>query len=128
MELFIMITTKQFIILSIIGLLAGLIAGTMGVGGAIVIVPFLVLFLGLTQYEAQGTSLFVLVFPIGIFAVMNYAKNGYVNYKFAVILIITFMLGSYLGSQVALNIPEKTLQKIFAILLLLIGTKILFSK
>jgi uncharacterized membrane protein YfcA len=128
MELFIMFTTKQFIILLITGLLAGAIAGAMGVGGAIIIIPFLVFFLGMEQHEAQGTSLLVLVFPVGIFAVMEYAKQGYVNYKFAAVLILAFLLGSYLGSKFAVNIPAKTLQKIFAVLLLVIGTKMLLGK
>ena len=128
MELFIMFTTKQFFILLITGLLAGAIAGAMGVGGAIIIIPFLVFFLGMEQHEAQGTSLLVLVFPVGIFAVMEYAKQGYVNYKFAAVLILAFLLGSYLGSKFAVNVPAKTLQKIFAVLLLVIGTKMLLGK
>jgi len=128
MELFIMLTTKQFFILLITGLLAGAIAGAMGVGGAIIIIPFLVFFLGMEQHEAQGTSLLVLVFPVGIFAVMEYSKQGYVNYKFAAVLILAFLLGSYLGSKFAVNVPAKTLQKIFAVLLLVIGTKMLLGK
>jgi uncharacterized protein len=128
MEFLIMITTKQLLILLITGLLAGLIAGAMGVGGAIIIIPFLVYFLGMTQHEAQGTSLMVLVFPVGIFAVMEYAKSGYVNYKFAVILILAFLVGSFLGSKFAVNVPAKTLQKFFAILLLVIGAKMLLGK
>ncbi len=123
-----MITLKQIIILLITGIVAGLVSGLMGVGGAIIIVPFLVYILGMNQHEAQGTSLMVLLFPIGIFAVLNYAKSGYVNYKFAVLLIIGFLLGSFLGSKLAINLPEKLLQKSFAILLILVAIKILTGK
>lgn len=128
MQLLIMLTTKQILILLMTGLLAGLIAGAMGVGGAIIIIPFLIFFLGMTQHEAQGTSLMVLVFPVGIFAVMEYAKKGYVNYKFAIVLILAFVVGSYIGSKFAVNVPAKTLQKIFAVMLLIIGTKMLLGK
>ena len=121
-------TVQQILILLITGLLAGFVSGSMGVGGAIIIVPFLVFFLGLTQHQAQGTSLMVLVFPVGIFAVMNYAKSGYVNFKFAAFLIVAFLLGSYFGSMLAVNVPAKVLQKIFAVLLLVLGVKILIGK
>lgn len=122
------ITINQSIILVITGLLAGFVSGAMGVGGAVIIVPFLIFFLGLTQHQAQGTSLMVLVFPVGIFAVINYAKSGYVNFKFAAILIIAFLLGSYIGSILAINLPGKVLQKIFAVVLVLIGIKMFFGK
>jgi len=121
-------TTYQVLILVLTGILAGFVAGAAGVGGAIIIVPFLVFFLGMSQHEAQGTSLAVLLLPVGIFAVMNYAKNGYVNYKFAIILVIAFIAGSYFGSLAAVHIPEKTLQKGFALLLLVVGIKMLFGK
>ena len=128
MELFAMISAKQIIILLLTGLLAGLVAGALGVGGAIIIVPFLVFFLGMSQHEAQGTSLAVLLLPVGIFAVMNYAKSGYVNFKFAIILIMAFILGSYFGSVISVHVPEKILQKIFACLLLIVGIKMFFEK
>jgi uncharacterized membrane protein YfcA len=121
-------TLNQILLLLLTGTLAGFVSGAMGVGGAIIIVPFLVFFLGLTQHEAQGTSLAVLLLPIGIFAVINYAKNGLVNYKFAVILIISFVIGSYFGSILAIHIPDKTMQKSFALLLIIVGLKMFFGK
>ncbi len=121
-------TLQQIIILLITGLLAGFVSGAMGVGGAIIIVPFLVFFMGMTQHQAQGTSLMVLVFPVGIFAVLNYFKSGYINMKFAIFLIIAFLLGSYLGSLLAVHVPAKVLQKIFAFLLIIIGVKLLLGK
>jgi uncharacterized protein len=121
-------TSNQVFLLLMTGVLAGFVAGMMGVGGAIIIVPFLVFLLGLSQHEAQGTSLAVLLLPVGIFAVINYAKNGYVNFKFAAILAVAFLLGSYLGSALAIHLPEKLMQRIFGALLILIGLKFLSGK
>jgi hypothetical protein len=121
-------TINQILFLLLTGSLAGLVSGAMGVGGAIIIVPFLVFFLGLNQHEAQGTSLAVLLLPVGIFAVINYAKSGFVNYKFALVLIIAFLAGSYIGSIVAVNIPDKILQRSFALLLIIVGVKMFFGK
>jgi uncharacterized protein len=121
-------TINQIILLLLTGTLAGFVSGAMGVGGAIIIVPFLVFFLGLTQHEAQGTSLAVLLLPIGIFAVINYAKNGLVNYKFAAVLVVSFVIGSYVGSILAIHIPDKIMQKAFALLLIIVGLKMFFGK
>ena len=121
-------TINQVLLLLLTGALAGFIAGAMGVGGAIIIIPFLVFLLGMNQHTAQGTSLAVLLFPVGIFAVINYAKNGYVNYKFAAILILAFVIGSYFGSMIAVQIPEKIMQRSFAILLVLVGIKMFVGK
>lgn len=119
---------NQLIILIIIGILAGIIAGTLGVGGGILIVPALVFIFGMTQHEAQGTSLAVLLPPISLFAVFEYQKKGYINYKFVIILIVAFMLGSYLGGLIAVNVPAKTLKKVFGILMLIAGIKMFFDK
>lgn len=118
----------QLIILAIIGIFAGFIGGSMGVGGGVIIIPALMIFLGFTQKEAQGTSLAVLTFPVAFVAALNYYKEGYINIKFAGIMIVTFVIGSYLGSKFALSIPASTLKKIFAVLLLIIGVKMLFGK
>ena len=108
--------------------MAGFVGGSLGVGGGIIIVPVLVYILGLTQHQAQGTSLAVLLFPIGILAVINYAKNGYVNYKFAIVLILTFVIGSYFGSVFSIGMPDKVLKKIFGGLMLIAGIRmIIFS-
>lgn len=121
-------SVHEIILLVVIGFLAGIVGGSLGLGGGIIIVPALVFILGFTQHEAQGTSLAVLLFPIGILGVINYAKNGYVNYKYAVILIIAFILGSYLGSVISVHLPDKILKKVFGIFLLLISLKIILNK
>ena len=121
-------TIVQLLILILIGVLSGMLAGVLGVGGAIIVIPALIFILGLSQHHAQGTSLAFMVPPIGILAAWNYWKAGYVNWKFALVLSITFMAGAYLGSLYAVSMPEKVLRKIFGVLLLVASIKMLFSK
>ncbi len=121
-------TLIQFLILVVAGLMAGFIGGTLGVGGGIIIIPTLVFILGFSQHDAQGTSLATLLAPIGIFAVINYYKGGYVNLKFAAVLAVTFLLGSYFGSLWAVQLPEKTLKQIFGGLMLVVGLKMIIGK
>jgi uncharacterized membrane protein YfcA len=124
----ILMTTTVLLSLIVIGIITGVAAGMLGIGGAIIMVPALVFIMGLTQHQAQGTSLAVMLPPIGIIAAYNYYKAGEVNLKFALILAAAFIIGSFFGSKLALNIPQHTLKKIFAILLLLVSLKMLFSK
>lgn len=119
---------QQIILIIIIGLLAGFVGGSLGVGGGIIIVPALLFLLGFSQHEAQGTYLAVLLFPIGILGVLNYYKHGYVHFKFAAILIVAFLLGSYLGSLLAVNLPDKVLTKIFGIFMLFVSIKMILGK
>jgi uncharacterized protein len=115
------------IVLIITGLAAGFLAGTMGIGGGVVVVPMLVLVLGLSQREAQGTSLTFMLAPIGILAAYNYYKEGYINVKFAIILAVFFIIGSYLGSLIAVQTPDKILKKAFGIILVFTGLNMIFN-
>ena len=99
------------ILLMLIGLAAGTLSGMVGVGGGIIIVPCLVLVLGYTQKEAQGTSLVVLLLPVGIFAVINYYKQGQINLPVALIVSLSFLIGGYFGSKLALSWDEEKLKK-----------------
>lgn len=121
-------STSILLILIAIGIVTGAVAGMLGIGGAIIMIPALVFLLGLSQQTAQGTSLAVMLPPIGILAAYNYYKAGEVNLKFALILAAAFIVGSYFGSKLALTIPQPILKKIFGILLLLVAAKMLFSK
>lgn len=121
-------STSVLLLLIVIGIITGFMAGMLGIGGAIIMIPALVLFFGLTQQTAQGTSLAVMLPPIGIIAAYNYYKAGEVNIKFALILAVTFIIGSYFGSKLALTIPQPVLKKIFGVLLLLVAVKMFFSK
>ncbi len=118
----------QILIIVLIGLVGGFVSGTFGIGGGIIIVPALVFLAGLTQHEAQGTSLAMMLAPIGILGVVNYYKSGYVNMKFAVILMIAFLLGSYFGSKLAVNFEGKLLRQSFGVLTILMGLKLLLGK
>jgi hypothetical protein len=119
---------SMLMILIAIGIVAGAMAGMLGIGGAIIMIPALVYFLGLSQQMAQGTSLAVMLPPIGILAAYNYYKAGHVDIRFALILAGTFLLGSYFGSKFALTLPQATLRRIFGVILLLVAVKMLFSK
>ena len=87
------------VLLLAIGLIAGLASGFVGIGGGMIIVPALVFGLGLSQHMAQGTSLAMMIPPIGILAVMSYYKAGAVQVQYAAILATTFVLGAWLGSK-----------------------------
>ncbi len=121
-------STSILLILIGIGIITGIMAGLLGIGGAIIMIPALVYFLGFSQQMAQGTSLAVMLPPIGIIAAFNYYKAGQVNFKFALIVAVAFIVGSYFGSKIALNLPQPLLKKIFGVLLLLVAAKMLFSK
>lgn len=121
-------TTTSLLLLLAIGLITGTLAGMLGIGGAIVMIPALVFLMGFSQHSAQGTSLAVMLPPIGILAAYNYYKAGHVNLKFALILAAAFIIGSYFGSKIALNVPQQILKKIFGVLLLLVAVRMLFVK
>ncbi|HOK25745.1 MAG TPA: sulfite exporter TauE/SafE family protein [Bacteroidales bacterium] len=116
------------LIIIIIGLFTGLLAGMLGIGGGLIVIPALILVLGFSQHEAQGTSLAMMLPPIGIVAAWNYYKAGHVDLKVAIILAVAFIVGSLFGSKIAIGLPENVLKKIFSIFLLLIGLKMLLWK
>ena len=116
------------LILLTLGLAAGFLSGLVGIGGGIIIVPVLVYFLGFSQHQAQGTTLFMFLLPIGVMGVLNYHKEGYVDYKTALIVCSTFVFGSYFGSKFAISLDQKTIKQIFGIILILLGIKMVFWK
>lgn len=118
--------TTIFILLVLVGLAAGFLSGLIGIGGGVIIVPALVVLLGFSQKLAQGTSLGILLLPVGILAVMQYYKQGYVNVNYVVIVGIAFVIGGFLGSKLALSLSDEKMKKIFAIVLLVISIKMLF--
>lgn len=115
-------------VLLLVGLIAGFLSGLIGIGGGVVIVPILVYFLGADQKTAQGTTLFMFLFPIGILGVYNYYKGGHVDYKSALFMCITFILGSYLGSKSALTFDTKLVKQIFGAFIIIVGFKMLLNK
>lgn len=119
-------STQTIFLLLAIGLIAGVLSGLVGIGGGIIIVPALVYLLGYGQHQAQGTSLGLLLLPIGIFATLNYYRKGYVDVKSILMMAGAFLVGGLLGSKLSLSLSETMLKKVFAISLLLIGVKMLF--
>lgn len=118
-------TAELVILILTIGLLAGILSGLVGVGGGLIIVPALVFFLGFNQHQAQGTSLGLLLLPVGILAVINYYNKGNVDIKVVAIMSIAFIAGGWLGSKLALRLPEATVKKIFAVFLFYSAFKLL---
>jgi len=116
---------NTFIILIIIGLVAGFISGLIGIGGGVFIVPALVMLLGYSQKAAQGTSLGILLLPVGILAVYKYYQHGYINPGSVLVMAGAFLVGSLLGSQLAMNWSDQLVKKAFALILLLIALKML---
>lgn len=120
-----MTNTVLFILL---GIIAGIISGIAGIGGGIIIIPALIFLFGFTQHQAQGTTLALMVPPIGILAAYTYYKKGFVDLKAAIFICIGFFIGGLLGSKIAVNISSNLLQKIFASLMIIIGVYMLFFK
>ncbi len=119
-------TTTTIIILIIIGLCAGILSGLVGVGGGIIMVPMFVIFLGITQHNAQGMSLAVMLPPVTFLAVYNYHKAGEVDWKLALIASAVFIIGGFIGSKLALKIDQAILKKVFGFFMLIVAIKMMF--
>ena len=109
-----------------LGLGAGIISGVIGIGGGVVIVPALIFLFGLSQHQAQGTTLALLVPPIGLLAAWTYYNQGYVNLKIAAFICLGFFLGGFIGAKIATVFTATVLQKVFGVGLLLISLKMIF--
>ena len=114
------------LILILIGFVAGILSGMFGVGGGIIIVPALIFFIGMSQHEAQGTSLGLMLLPIGAMAAYNYYQTGNLDVKAGLIIASAFVLGGFFGSKMALGIEEVTLKRIFGILMMVVSIKLIF--
>ncbi len=123
-------TITTIITLIIIGLAAGILSGLVGVGGGIIMVPLFVLFLGVSQHNAQGLSLAVMLPPVTFLAVYNYhnAGGGSIDWKVALIVSVLFIIGGFLGSKIALQIDQRMLKKVFGVMMLVVAIKLIISK
>lgn len=122
--------TQEILIILVIGLMAGVLSGLIGVGGGIILVPALVYFLSYTQHQAQGTSLGVLTFPVVILAFLTYwqetRKMGTpLDFRVIALLAVGFIVGGYFGGHLAVRVDKDLLKKIFAVILLYTGFKML---
>lgn len=112
----------------LLGLVAGGFSGLIGIGGAIIIIPVLVLLFGLQQHTAQGTTLALMVPPIGLLAAWTYYKAGYVDLKIAGLICVGFFVGGLVGAKLATEIPADILRKIFGVVLLAAAIRMIFFK
>ncbi len=118
---------QTLFILLLTGLMAGMLGGFIGVGGGIIIVPAMIFFLGMTQFQAQGTSLAMMLPPIGILAVWNYYKAEAVDFKAAMILAVAFIIGGYLGSKLSLRLDPDKVKFGFGVFMMLVAIKMSYS-
>jgi uncharacterized membrane protein YfcA len=112
----------------LLGLVTGIFSGLIGIGGAIIIIPSLVLLFGLSQHTAQGTTLALMVPPIGLLAAWMYYKQGFVDFKIAGLICLGFFFGGLVGAKFATDIPDDILRKIFGVILLAASLKMIFYK
>lgn len=118
----------QILILIMLGLATGILSGVIGIGGGIIIIPVLVFFFNMTQQNAQGTTLAMMVPPIGILAAYTYYKAGFVDMKIAGLLCIGFFFGGLIGAKLAILLPSAILKKVFSVIIMIIAVKMFFGK
>jgi hypothetical protein len=112
----------------LLGLVAGIFGGLLGIGGGIILIPAMVFLFGLSQHQAQGTTLALMVPPIGLLAAWAYYKQGFVDLKMAAFICLGFFVGGLLGAKFAVGIPELILKKVFGAVLLLVSLKMILGK
>ena len=110
---------------AIVGLAAGVLSGLFGVGGGVIIVPALVVFLGFTAQQAAGTSLAALLLPVGLFGALQYWQAGQINVLHAALLSLGLLFGAFLGARLGLALPGESIQRAFGILLVLFGLRMI---
>jgi uncharacterized membrane protein YfcA len=116
----------EIFVLILIGIAGGFLSGMFGVGGGVIIVPALVFFIGMSQHEAQGTSLGLMLFPIGILAAYNYYNTGQMDVKAGLIVAATFVIGGYFGSKLSLSLDQALIKRLFGILMFIVSLKLIF--
>jgi uncharacterized membrane protein YfcA len=110
-----------------LGLVAGTMSGLLGIGGAVVIIPALVFIFGFSQKMAQGTTLLLMIPPIGLLAALSYYKAGDVDLRAAIVIALFFFVGGWLGGRLGLSVNEAVLRKVFAVFLVGIAAKMFFE-
>jgi len=112
----------------LVGVVVGVISGIVGIGGGVLFIPALIWLFGMDQHKAQGTSLGALLAPVGIFAFLEYYRKGNADLRIALLLAAGFLIGGYFGAVAAQHVPELWLRRIFAIMLVLVGAWMFFSR
>lgn len=112
----------------ILGLIAGVLSGAFGIGGGTILIPVLVFLFGLTQHQAQGTTLAIMVPPIGLLAALRYYYAGNVKLSIAGFICLGFFIGGLIGAQFVQNVPDPVLKKMFGVFLLFVALRMIIAK
>jgi uncharacterized membrane protein YfcA len=112
----------------LVGLLGGIVSGMLGIGGGIIMIPALIFLFGLSQHEAQGTTLAIMVPPIGLLAAWTYYKAGFVDIKIVAFVCLGFFFGGLLGAKLVVGLSEPILRRLFGAALLIIAIKMILTK
>ncbi len=112
----------------LVGLIGGIFSGIFGIGGGAIMIPALVYIFGLTQHQAQGTCLAILLPPIGILAAMKYHQHGHINWVIAGFIALGFVFGAYFGADWVQSVPGPQLKKAFGLFLIVLGLKMILLK
>jgi uncharacterized membrane protein YfcA len=114
------------ILFVLVGLVCGALAGLIGIAGGLFLVPALIIIFGYSQKLAQGTTLAVLLPPIGIGAAYLYYRNGNVNVRAAIFIALGFLIGGFFGAGESMHLSNTLLTRIFGIFTLMVSIKMLF--
>ena len=110
-----------------LGLAAGVLSGVFGIGGGILVIPGLVFLAGMSQKTAQGTTLLMLLPPIGLLAAFEYLRRGEADWKIAAWICLGFLIGGYLGARWSGELSSAFLRRAFALLLIAVGVRMLWK-
>ena len=125
-----MILGTQILLGLFIGSLAGVCSGLFGIGGGVIIVPFLMYVLNYNQQTATATSLIALVLPVGAFAIYKYYQSGFIqseNIQLGLVIAFAMFAFSFLGAKLATQLPAQYITKSFAVFLFLLSIKLFFQ-
>ncbi|MBL7151046.1 MAG: sulfite exporter TauE/SafE family protein [Candidatus Omnitrophica bacterium] len=111
-----------------LGLIAGIASGILGIGGGMILIPAMVFVFGLTQHQAQGTTLALMVPPIGLLAALRYYQSGNVKLGMAAFICLGFFVGGLIGANMVQNVPELFLKRLFGAVLLIVAVRMILTK
>lgn len=111
-----------------LGIIAGIFSGIFGIGGGTILIPALVFLFGLTQHQAQGTTLAIMVPPIGLLAALRYYYSGNVKLNIAAFICLGFFFGGLLGAHLIQNVPDLALKRLFGVFLAIISVRMILGK
>ncbi|MGK7905818.1 MAG: sulfite exporter TauE/SafE family protein [Synechococcus sp.] len=111
-----------------LGLFVGTLSGTIGIGGGVLITPALIYLFGFTQHQAQGTTLALLVPPIGLLGALTYYRHGFVDLQVVVPICLGFLVGGLIGAKFAMQVPGLLLRRVFGTAMLALSLRMIFSR